>query len=85
MKSRMEAKDGSTGFDFEATFTAIDAPRRLEYRLDDDRMVELVLRETANGTHITQTFDAEAEDDVEMQRVGWQRILDSFVRHVECE
>ncbi len=83
MRSRMEARDGSMGFDFEATYTAINAPHRLAYKLDDDRMVELVLEATENGTHIKQTFDAETENDAEMQRMGWQSILDSFVRHVE--
>lgn len=83
MTSRMEARDGSMGFDFEATYTAINAPHRLAYKLDDDRMVELVLEATENGTHIKQTFDAETENDAEMQRMGWQSILDSFVRHVE--
>lgn len=83
MKSRMEAKDGSMGFDFAATFTTVDAPHRLEYRLDDDRMVELVLEATSDGTHIKQAFDAETENDVEMQRMGWQSILDSFARFVE--
>lgn len=83
IRSRMEARDGSMGFDFEATYTAINAPHRLAYKLDDDRMVELVLEATENGTHIKQTFDAETENDAEMQRMGWQSILDSFVRHVE--
>ncbi len=83
MTSRMEAKDGSTGFDFEATYTVIDAPHRLEYKLDDGRMVELVLEGTADGTHIKQTFDAETENDAEMQRRGWQAIADNFARYVE--
>lgn len=84
MLSRMEAKDGSMGFDFSATFTSVDAPRRLEYKLDDGRRVELVFEATSNGTHIRQTFDAEAENDPEFQRAGWQAILDSFVRYVEA-
>ncbi|MGB1696847.1 MAG: SRPBCC domain-containing protein [Thermoplasmatota archaeon] len=80
MSSRMEAKDGSMGFDFAATFTAVEAPRRLAYKLDDDRMVELLLEPGAEGTHIRQTFDAETENDPEMQRMGWQSILDSFAQ-----
>lgn len=81
MKSRMEARDGSMGFDFAATFTTIDAPRHLEYKLDDGRMVELRLAPAPEGTHIKQTFDAETENDPEMQRMGWQSILDSFASH----
>ena len=84
MESRMEARDGSMGFDFGATFTAIEAPHRLEYRLDDDRHVSLVLEAAEAGTRITQTFDAETENDVEMQRAGWQSILDSFARYAEA-
>ncbi len=83
MVSRMEARDGSMGFDFAARFTAVDAPRRLAYQLDDERMVELLFEATTEGTHVTQTFDAETENDPEMQRMGWQSILDSFARYVE--
>ncbi len=83
MSSRMEAKDGSMGFDFAATFTVVEPPRRLEYKLEDDRMVELLLEPTDGGTHITQVFDAEDENDVEMQRKGWQSILESFARYAE--
>ncbi len=83
MTSRMEAVDGSTGFDFTATFTAIEPPRRLAYRLDDDRMVELLIEQIDAGTHVKQTFDAESENDPDMQRAGWQSILDSFVRYAE--
>lgn len=83
MKSRMEAKDGSMGFDFAATFTRIDAPRRLEYRLDDERMVELRIDARDGGSHVTQSFDAETENDPEFQRAGWQAILDGFVKYAE--
>lgn len=83
MVSRMEAKDGSMGFDFAATFTRVEAPRRLAYRLDDDRMVELRIESKGKGSHVAQTFDAEAENDPEFQRAGWQAILDSFVRYAE--
>ncbi len=84
LESRMEARDGSMGFDFGATFTDVDAPNRLAYTLDDNRKVELLITKTQGGTHIAQTFDAELENDVEMQRSGWQSILDSFVRYAEA-
>lgn len=81
MSSRMEAVDGSRGFDFAATFTAIEPPKRLEYKLDDGRMVELRIDTTESGSHVTQSFDAEEENDPEFQRAGWQAILDSFAAY----
>lgn len=81
MKSRMEAVDGSMGFDFAATFTRVEAPNLLEYRLEDGRMVLLELQAKDQGTHIRQTFDAESQNDPEFQRAGWQSILDSFAKH----
>ena len=80
MISRMEAVDGSQGFDFSATFTHIEPPHRLAYKLDDERTVELVLEATDAGTKVTQTFDAENEMDPEFQRAGWQSILDNFAK-----
>ncbi len=83
MTSRMEARDGSMGFDFAATFTKIEAPHHLEYRLDDDRMVELRIESDGAQTRIIQTFDAEEENDPDFQRMGWQAILDSFATYVD--
>ncbi len=79
--SRMEAKDGSMGFDFAATFTEVEPPRRLAFRLDDDRMVQVEFAAQGDGTHVRETFDAEAENDPEFQRAGWQAILDHFARY----
>ncbi len=83
MTSRMEAKDGSMGFDFTATFTRVDAPRALSYELDDGRAVEVTFEERDGVVLIREGFDAETENDVEMQRAGWQAILDNFVRYLE--
>ena len=83
--SRMEAKDGSAGFDFGATYTKIDAPRLLAFRLDDDREVRIQFKETADGILVKEEFDAETENDPELQRKGWQAILDNFARHVESK
>lgn len=79
--SRMEARDGTAGFDFAATFTAVDPPRRLAFKLDDDREVTVQFTPKGDGTHVHETFDAETENDPEMQRVGWQAILDHFARY----
>lgn len=85
MSSRMEAKDGSAGFDFAATFTKVDPPRLLEYRLDDDRLVRVEFVERPDGVLVRETFEAESTHDPEFQRQGWQAILDNFARHVESK
>jgi len=81
--SRMEAKDGSVGFDFEGTYTKVVENREIEYVMDDGRGVTIVFTETAGGVKIHQTFDAEDENSAELQRAGWQNILDNFARFVE--
>lgn len=79
--SRMEARDGSMGFDFEGTYTRVDAPRRLEYAFGD-RHATVTFDEAPDGVRVTVTFDAETSHSPEQQREGWQAILDSFARHV---
>ena len=82
-RARMEAKDGSEGFDFEATYTRI-APRQLiEYRMSDGREVKVEFSEEPGRVLVRETFDAESENPQELQRQGWQAILDNFARHVE--
>jgi uncharacterized protein YndB with AHSA1/START domain len=81
--SRMEAKDGSAGFDFEGTYIRVVPQRLIEYRMDDGREVKVQFSEAADGVLVRETFDAENENDPEIQREGWQAILDSFARHVE--
>lgn len=83
--SRMEAKDGSTGFDFAATYTRVEAPRMLAYRLDDNREVTVQFQETSNGILVREEFDAEKVNDPELQRQGWQAILNNFARHTESK
>ena len=84
-RSRMEAKDGSVGFDFEGEYTRVVPRERIEYRMSDGREVEIEFREMAGGVHVRETFDAESENSPEMQRAGWQAILDNFKRHVEAK
>jgi uncharacterized protein YndB with AHSA1/START domain len=81
--ARMEAKDGSTGFDFEATYTRVVPQQLIEFRMDDGREVRVQFDEVPEGVRVTETFDAETENDPEFQRQGWQAILDNFARHVE--
>lgn len=83
--SRMEAKDGSVGFDFEGEYTRIVPRSLIAYRMEDGREVEVEFSEVAEGVHIRETFDAETENPPEMQRDGWQAILNNFRRHVEAE
>lgn len=82
-QSRMEAKDGSAGFDFEGTYTRVVPRQLVEYRMSDGREVKVEFIEQAGGVLVKETFDAETENDPELQRQGWQAILDSFGRHVE--
>lgn len=79
--SRMEAKDGSIGFDFEGTYTKIVMNERIEYDFGDRHaVVEFVPQ--ADTVIVRVSFDPEAEHPIEQQRDGWQAILDNFARHV---
>lgn len=82
--SRMEAKDGSAGFDFEGTYTRIVPHKTIEYRLSDGRDVKVEFVERSDAVFVKTVFDAEAENPPEVQRAGWQAILDNFGRHVEA-
>ena len=80
--SRMEAKDGSMGFDFAGTYTKIVEHKRIDYSFGD-RTAQVEFAETPNGVKVRVTFDSESTHSVEQQRQGWQAILDNFRRHVE--
>jgi len=80
--SRMEAKDGSMGFDFAGTYTKIVAPRLIEYRFGD-RTASVEFIDAEGGVNVRVTFDAEATHSIEQQRGGWQAILNNFARYVE--
>ena len=80
--SRMEAKDGSAGFDFAGTYTDVVEHERIAYTLGD-RTAEVVFRGGPTETTVRVTFAAEPTHSIEQQREGWQAILDSFRRYVE--
>jgi uncharacterized protein YndB with AHSA1/START domain len=82
--ARMEAKDGSMGFDFEGTYTRVVPHSLVEYRMSDGRTCRIEFKPDGGAVRVTETFDAESENPAEMQRQGWQAILDSFARHVEA-
>ena len=81
--SRMEAKDGSFGFDFAGTYTKVVPNQLLEYTFGD-RAAAVEFLQGAAGVTVRVTFDAEEENSIDMQRVGWQAILDNFGRYVEA-
>jgi uncharacterized protein YndB with AHSA1/START domain len=80
---RMEARDGSFGFDFGGVFDIVKPNEYLETTLDDGRKVKTTLTRKENETHLSQTFEAEETHSVEQQRQGWQNILDSFKNYVK--
>ncbi len=82
MVLRMEARDGSAGFDFEVTFTKVVPQELLEYAMGD-RTVSVAFEDRDGATHVTETFVAETENPVEMQKQGWQAILENFKKHAE--
>ena len=79
--SRMEAKDGSFGFDFAGEYTKVVPPTHLEYAFGD-RVGSVDFTEGPSGVTVTVTFDGEPTHSEEQQRTGWQAILDNFARHV---
>jgi uncharacterized protein YndB with AHSA1/START domain len=81
--SRMEAKDGSMGFDFGGVYDNVKTNELIEYTMGDDRKVVINFIGKGNVTKIVQTFDAEETNPVEMQRGGWQAILNNFKKYVE--
>lgn len=83
--SRMEAKDGSIGFDFGGTYTKVIEHKEISYTMDDGRKVRVSFDGHGGHTHIGETFDPESENPVEMQRAGWQSILDNFKSYVEAQ
>ncbi len=81
--ARMEAKDGSFGFDLIGIYDEIVNQKLLAYHLEDGRRVRVEFMSNESSTEITETFDAETENSKELQRGGWQAILDNFKRYAE--
>lgn len=79
----MAAKDGSISFDFAGEYTSVEPLKKIEYTLGDDRKVKISFTGEGDKTRIVETFDTEKTNPVEMQRGGWQAILDNFRAHVE--
>jgi len=81
--SRMEARDGSFGFDFEGEYVDLKTHELISYKLPDDRHVKAIFTTTEEGVHIAETFDVEGQNPRSMQRMGWQAILDNFKKYTE--
>ena len=83
--ARMEARDGSAGFDFAGNYMRVVPQELIVYRLEDGRKVSVQFTRTPDGILVTETFEAESENKPDYQRQGWQAILDRFARHVEAK
>ncbi|WPB83542.1 SRPBCC family protein [Sediminicoccus rosea] len=81
-KARMEAKDGSFGFDFEGLYEEVEPGRALTLTLGDGRKARTTFAPSGDATRVTTVFDAETLHSIAMQRDGWQAILDNFAAHV---
>jgi uncharacterized protein YndB with AHSA1/START domain len=83
--SRMEAKDGSFGFDFSGKYTAVKTNELIAYTMDDHRTCIINFKNIGNETLIIQTFEAETENPIEMQEFGWQAIMNNFKKYAESK
>lgn len=81
--SRMEAKDGSFGFDFKAVYDAVIPNEKLVYTLEDGRKVTTLFEKAGHTTKVTTVFEAENQNPVDLQKAGWQAILNNFKSYVE--
>lgn len=81
--NRMEARDGSFGFDFEGIYDKVDLHKEITYTMTDGRRVTTLFTQHDGRTDIESTFDAESQNDPEFQRQGWQAILDNFIKYAE--
>jgi uncharacterized protein YndB with AHSA1/START domain len=81
--ARMEAKDGSMGFDFEAVYDEVNLGESFTYTMSDGRRVDVTFTENNNSTDVTVVFDPENIHPVDFQKAGWQAILDNYKKYTE--
>lgn len=81
--SRMEARDGSFGFDFGGVYDEVKTNELIDYIMGDGRKVKITFINKGNETKVIETFEAENQNPIEMQRGGWQAILDNFKKYAE--
>lgn len=82
--STMAARDGSTSFDFDGVYDDVQLHKRIAYTMSDGRTCEILFTEEAGATKVVESFDAETQNSVELQRGGWQAIMDRFKKHAEA-
>jgi uncharacterized protein YndB with AHSA1/START domain len=82
---RMESKDGKEGFDFGGVYDEVAIKDFISYTMGDGRTVDVSFEDYGDKTHITETFEAEDQNSVEMQKEGWQSILNNFKKYVESQ
>jgi uncharacterized protein YndB with AHSA1/START domain len=83
-KTVMAAKDKSASFDFGGIYTVVKEHELIEYDMNEERHVKVEFTEMPDGVQVTETFDPENQNSEEMQRAGWQAILDNFKKYVEA-
>lgn len=83
-KIRMSAKDESSGFDFEGVYNQIEKKKRIEYTIPDGRRVSVIFNDLGNETRVVESFEAENENPLELQKGGWQAILNNFKKYTEA-
>jgi uncharacterized protein YndB with AHSA1/START domain len=83
LTARMEARDGSFGFDFGGVYDEVKSNRQIAYTMEDGRKVKVTFESDGNSTAVTETFDAETQNSTELQRQGWQAILNTFKTYAE--
>ena len=82
--SRMEAKDGSMGFDFGGIYDEVRTNEYIEYTLGDGRKVNISFKQDGSNTKVVENFEAEETNPIEMQQTGWQNIMDNFKKYTEA-
>jgi uncharacterized protein YndB with AHSA1/START domain len=82
-KTNMHAKDNSAGFDFTGKYTVVNKNKELSYIMDDGRTVQVLFEDRGDKTKVIETFEMENENSEELQRHGWQAILNNFKKFVE--
>ncbi|MFZ6009671.1 MAG: SRPBCC family protein [Bacteroidota bacterium] len=83
-KTTMAAKDGSFSFDFEGVYDSVQENKLIAYTMSDGRQVQITFSSQGNQTKVVETFDPETENSLELQKSGWQAILDNFKKYTEA-
>ncbi|WP_131537742.1 SRPBCC family protein [Pedobacter nototheniae] len=83
-ETRMEAKDGSFGFEFGGTYDEIETNKLIAYTMGDGRTVKIIFEQNGESTRVIESFEAETTNSIEMQQGGWQAILNNFKKYTEA-